>query len=114
MYDSHKCWAVLFHSLSKLLEEEEAKRVFLLVPHYNYTFVQFASTTIEEVPHIAESLGVTVDNVPRICACSHPAKLRARIHPHPPAPPASLAHPAVRSAQSCSIGMAKVRRPLTM
>ena len=67
VFDSELCWLVLFTSLHALDEEEEAKRRFLLVPHYNKTFVTFATSTVEEQPDIAAELGVTVSNIPRVC-----------------------------------------------
>ena len=83
VFDDTLCWAVLFASLNALQVEEEAKKIFLLVPHYNFTFVQFASTTIEEVPDISEELGVNASNVPRVrewtaarCPASQPSYSR--------------------------------------
>ena len=67
VFDSELCWLVLFTSLHALDEEEEAKRRFLLVPHYNKTFVTFATSTVEEQPDIAAELGVNVSNIPRVC-----------------------------------------------
>ena len=67
VFDSELCWLVLFTSLHALDEEEEAKRRFLLLPHYNKTFVTFATSTVEEQPDIATELGVNVSNIPRVC-----------------------------------------------
>ena len=67
VFDSELCWLVLFTSLHALDEEEEAKRRFLLVPHYNKTFVTFATSTVEEQPDIAAELGVNASNIPRVC-----------------------------------------------
>ena len=67
VFDSELCWLVLFTSLHALDEEDEAKRRFLLVPHYNKTFVTFATSTVEEQPDIAAELGVNVSNIPRVC-----------------------------------------------
>ena len=67
VFDSELCWLVLFTSLHALDEEEEAKRRFLLLPHYNKTFVTFATSTVEEQPDIAAELGVSVSNIPRVC-----------------------------------------------
>eukprot|EP00964_Phaeocystis_antarctica_P007408 scaffold4012_cov63-Phaeocystis_antarctica.AAC.3 len=67
VFDSELCWLVLFTSLHALDEEEEAKRRFLLLPHYNKTFVTFATSTVEEQPDIAAELGVNVSNIPRVC-----------------------------------------------
>tara|TARA_B110001452_G_C15229922_1_gene426096 strand:+ start:260 stop:964 length:705 start_codon:yes stop_codon:yes gene_type:complete len=82
VFDDTLCWAVLFASLGAMDVEEEAKRVYLLVPHYNFTFVQFASTTIEEVPDISEELGVNASNVPRVreCTARRPTTPPARSH----------------------------------
>ena len=69
---------MLFTSLHELDVEEEAKRRFLLLPHYNKTFVTFATTTVEEQPEIALEFGVNATNLPRVCA-------RRAQPPHPPA-----------------------------
>tara|TARA_B100000787_G_C16019184_1_gene217678 strand:+ start:84 stop:545 length:462 start_codon:yes stop_codon:yes gene_type:complete len=68
VFDSELCWLVLFTSLHALDVEDEAKRRFLLLPHYNKTFVTFASTTIEEQPDVATEFGVNMGNLPRVCA----------------------------------------------
>ena len=78
VFESDLCWLVLFTSLHELDVEEEAKRRFLLLPHYNKTFVTFATTTVEEQPEIALEFGVNATNLPRVCA------RRAQ----PPQPPA--------------------------
>ena len=68
LFQSDLCWLVLFTSLHELDMEEEAKRRFLLLPHFNKTFVTFASTTIEEQPDIAVEFGVNASNLPRVRA----------------------------------------------
>lgn len=68
VFDSELCWLVLFTSLHALDVEDEAKRRFLLLPHYNKTFVTFASTTIEEQPDVATEFGVNMGNLPHVCA----------------------------------------------
>ena len=67
VFDSELCWLVLFTSLHALDEEEGAKRRFLLLPHYNKTFVTFATSTVEEQPIIATELGINISNIPRVC-----------------------------------------------
>ena len=72
VFDSELCWLVLFTSLHDDLVEDEAKRRFLLLPHYNDTFVSFATTTVEEVPDIAFEFGVDRTK-PEVCALATPA-----------------------------------------
>ena len=71
VFSSDLCWLVLFTSLHDDLVEDEAKRRFLLVPHYNDTFVSFATTTIEEVPDIVAEFGVDRTK-PDVCALAAP------------------------------------------
>ena len=88
---------MIFAPSKRQVSEDEAKRIYLLVPHYNFTFVQFGSTTVEEVPEIAETFGVTVDNVPRIRArrrCQPPADQSPRGRSRMP----PLTRPLVRRA----------------